>query len=76
LIGFDDNGKPRAPQTGWPVFRYGRAELEAKQQSDGEPLTTSLEDWALRYRFVRPSARLPLGNYSYAEQAPPDETVP
>jgi hypothetical protein len=76
LIGFDNSGGPQVPQSGWPVFRYGRAELEIKQQSDGEPPQTSLADWALRHRFTRPGLHDPLGNYTYAEQAPPDETVP
>jgi hypothetical protein len=76
LIGFDDQGQPQAPQSGWPVFRYGRAELEAKRQEDGEPTTTPLPDWARRYRFMRPGSHQPFGNYTYAEQAPPDETVP
>jgi len=76
LIGFDDDGQPQAPRSGWPVFRYGRTELEAKRGADGEPPTTPLTDWALRYRFLRPGSHPPLGNYTYAEQAPPDETVP
>jgi hypothetical protein len=75
-FGFDDAGQPQAPQSGWPVFRYGRAELEAKRQADGEPPTTSLADWALRHRFVQPGTHSPLTNYTYAEQAPADETVP
>jgi hypothetical protein len=39
LIGFDDKGQPQPPQSGWPVFRYGRAELEWKKEQDGEPTT-------------------------------------
>jgi hypothetical protein len=76
LIGFDDDGRPQAPQSGWPVFRYGRAELESKRQDDGEPPTTLLTDWALRCRFMRPGTNPPFASYTYAEQAPPDETVP
>jgi hypothetical protein len=76
LIGFDDTGRPQAPQSGWPVFRYGRAELELKKQADGEPPTTTLLDWALRHRFTQPGSHQPLTAYTYAEQAPPDETVP
>jgi hypothetical protein len=76
LIGFDDKGQVRAAEPGWPVFRYGLAELELKRDQDGEPPTTPLADWALRYRFTRPGSHQPLGNYRYAEQAPPDETVP
>jgi hypothetical protein len=76
LLGFDDDGAPQAPLSGWPVFRYGYTELEAKKQADGEPTTTSLEDWALRHRFMQPGTHQPLTNYTYAEQAPPDETVP
>jgi hypothetical protein len=76
LISFDDNGQITAPQAGWPVFRYGRAELEMKKLTDGEPAATSLADWALRHRFTQPGAHQPFVNYTYAEQAPPDETVP
>ncbi len=76
LIGFDDDGRPVAPQAGWPVFHYSRAELESKQQDDGEPPTTPLTDWALRCRFMRPGTHPPFASYAYAEQAPPDETVP
>src|SRR5262245_16168143 len=76
LIGFDDRGQPRIPEPGWPVFRYGRAELEVKKQADGEPPHAPLADWALRCRFTQPGTHDPFGNYVYAEQAPPDETVP
>jgi hypothetical protein len=76
LIGFDDGGRPQVPQSGWPVFRYGQAELEIKKQADGEPANTSLTDWALRQRFTQPGNHQPLTGYTYAEQAPPDETVP
>src|SRR5271168_2809297 len=48
LIGFDDAGRLQAPATGWPVFRYGRRELEIKRQADGEPADLPLADWALR----------------------------
>lgn len=43
LIGFDENGQPRIPEAGWPIFRYGQAELEAKKQADGEPLASLAE---------------------------------
>jgi hypothetical protein len=76
LLGFDDQGQPQVPQPGWPVFRYGRSELEVKKLADGEPAATALADWALRHRFVQPGTHRPFVNYSYAEQAPPDETVP
>ena len=76
LLGFDDDGQPQIPDRGWPVFRYGRAELEIKKQTDGEPAETSLADWALRHRFVQPGTHPPLSHYTYAEQAPPDEIVP
>jgi hypothetical protein len=76
FIGFDDTGQPRVPPSGWPVFRYGQAELEVKKQADGEPGATSLPDWALRHRFTRPGTHWPLSNYTYAEHVPPDETVP
>ncbi|MCI0380699.1 MAG: hypothetical protein L0215_24200 [Gemmataceae bacterium] len=76
LIGFDNNGKPQIPQKAWPVFRYGLAELEAKKLADGELAQTSLADWALQHRFTKPGTHEPLKNYTYAEQAPPDEIVP
>jgi hypothetical protein len=76
LLGFNDAGQPQVPQPGWPVFRYGRAELEVKKLADGEPAATALTDWALRYRFVQPGTHRPLVGYTYAEQALPDETVP
>lgn len=76
LIGFDDSGNPQAPPSGWPVFRYGRAELEIKRQEDGEPPTTPLPDWALRHRFLQPGTHQPLTGYTYAEDAPADEVVP
>jgi hypothetical protein len=76
LFGFDDEGRPCEPETGWPIFRYGRAELEMKKQSDGEPPATPLADWALRHRFTQPGTHRPLGAYLYAEHAPANETVP
>jgi hypothetical protein len=76
LLGFDDSGQLQVPQPGWPVFRYGRVELELKKRADGEPLSVSLEAWALRHRFTQPGTHSPLSSYTYAEQAPPDEAVP
>jgi hypothetical protein len=76
LIGFDAAGQPQPPPSGWPVFRYGRAELEVKMPSDGEPATTPLPDWARKHRFTQPGTRPPLVNYGYAEHAPANETVP
>jgi len=76
LIAFDDQGTPQAPRAGWPVFRYGQADLEAKRSADGEPATTPLTTWALRHRFTQPGTHQPLTDYTYAEQAPPDEIVP
>lgn len=76
LIGFDDQGVPQAPQPGWAVFRYGQVELELKKLADGEPPSIPLATWALQHRFTQPGTRLPLSGYTYAEQAPPDETVP
>ena len=75
LMGFE-TGRPIVPQPGWPVFRYGLAELEIKRQADGEPASTSLAEWALRHRFSRPGTHSPLTGYTYAEQVPPDEVVP
>ena len=76
LLGFDASGRPTVPEPGWPVFRYGRAELEIKKQADGEPAGESLDVWALRHRFTRPGTHFPFGNYCHAEQAAPDEFVP
>ena len=76
LIGFDDDSHLRIPEPGWPVFRYGRAELDLKKQADGEAASTSLTDWALRQRFTQPGTHRPFTSYVYAEQAPADETVP
>ncbi len=76
LLGFDDSGQPQAPRSGWPVFRYGRVELETKRQADGEPPDVSLDVWAQRHRFTQPGSHSPFKSYTYAEQAPPDEIVP
>lgn len=76
LIGFDDDGQPRVPQTGWPVFRYGLAELHLKKHADGEPPHIRIAEWALRHRFRQPGNHEPFSGYTYAELAPPDETVP
>lgn len=75
LIGFDDSGKPQVPQRGWPVFRYGRAELEIKKRADGEPPNVLISEWALRQRFTQPGTHSPFQDYTYAEDAPIDETV-
>ena len=76
LIGFDDSGIAQTPESGWPVFRYGKSELVDKMQADGEPSTTALTDWALKHRFTQPGTHAPLGNYTYAENAPANEVVP
>ena len=76
LLGFDAQGQGQVPHSGWPVFRYGQTELEAKKQVDGESASTPLTDWGLRHRFTRPGTHPPLTDYTDAEQAPPDETVP
>ena len=76
LLGFDSIGQLTAAQSGWPVFRYGRAELERKKLADGEQPSRTLADWALRHRFTQPGTHDPLSEYTYAEDAPPNETVP
>jgi len=76
LFGFDGTGQPQPAQAGWTVFRYGYAELEVKKVADGEAVTTSLAAWALRHRFTQPASHQPLSGYTYAEHAPPNETVP
>ncbi len=68
LLGFDSNGQPQVPQSGWPVFRYGEAELEIKKQADGELPAVSLTDWALRHRFTQPGSHQPLMNYCSAAE--------
>ena len=76
LIGFNDAGRLQIAPSGWPVFRYGRTESERKRQADDEPSEVTLADWALRHRFTKPGQHLPLKGYTYAEDAPADETVP
>jgi hypothetical protein len=76
LLGFDDAGQVQTPATGWPAFRFGQAELELKMHADGEPPGTSLRNWALKHRFTQPGTHDPLTDYTYAEDAPPNETVP
>lgn len=76
LIGFDDLEKPRVPDTGWPVFRYSQVELQSKKQDDGADPSASLADWASAFRFTKPGTHQPFASYTYAEQAPTDETVP
>jgi hypothetical protein len=76
FLGFGHDGKPMVAEPGWPVFRYGRAQLETKRDDDGEPASLSLMDWALKHRFQQPGTHLPFGEFTYAEQAPTNETVP
>lgn len=76
LIGFDVGGEPCVPESGWAVFRYGMAELDLKRASDGEGPNCSLQEWAGRHRFTSPGSHLALAEYTYAEHAPPNETVP
>jgi hypothetical protein len=76
LLGVARDGQVQTPPTGCRVFRYGRAELDQKMQADGEPPGTALRDWALKHRFTQPGTHEPLTDYTYAEDAPPDETVP
>jgi hypothetical protein len=75
LLGFDAAGQTAVPQTGWPVYRYGAAEIELKKVADGEPASAPNADWALKCRFVQPGTHQPLTNYTYAEHAPANETV-
>jgi hypothetical protein len=75
LLGFGDDGKPQVPQSGWRVFRYSEAELEAKRIEDGEPSSMPLADWALKHRFMAPGSHQPFTSYLYAEQAPTNEVV-
>ncbi len=76
LFGFDSVGRPQPALTGWPVFRYGQAELEIKKVADGEPPTVPLSVWALRQRFTQPAGNQPFDGYTYAEDAIPNEAVP
>jgi hypothetical protein len=75
-MGFDDSGQLQPAASGWPIFRYGEAELEAKKIADGEPTSTSIADWALKHRFTQPGTHQPLTGYIYAEQAPANDVVP
>lgn len=75
LFGFDLAGQPRPAPAGWPVYRYGHAELAAKKIADGEAAATTLPVWAARHRFIQPGSHPPLEGYTYAEQAPANETV-
>src|SRR6266571_4633600 len=59
LLGFDGNGQPQVPESGWRVFRYSEAELEAKRIEDGESPSTPLVDWALNHRFMSPGSHQP-----------------
>jgi len=76
LIGFDHAGRVQTAESGWPVYRYGQAELTAKKLADGEPASTPLTQWAQRHRFTQAGTHQPFSEYVYAEQAPADETVP
>ena len=76
LLGFDENHKLKTPVSGWPVIRYGMAELQLRKDVDGEPAHVSLADWGRKHRWLEPGAHYPLSEYSYAEQAPADEVVP
>jgi hypothetical protein len=76
LIGFDDNQKARMPQSGWPVIRYGLAELQLRKEFDGQPTNVSLPEWAYKNHWIEPGTHYPLSEYVYAEQAPADEIVP
>jgi hypothetical protein len=75
LLGFDDDGKSKIADSGWPVYRYGLEKLEEKKVDDGET-AMSLTDWALKHRFLQPGTHLPFTDYTYAEHAPPNEIVP
>jgi hypothetical protein len=76
LLGFDEDHKLRTPVSGWPVIRYGMAELQLRRDADGEPSHVSLADWRRKHRWLEPGTHYPLSEYSYAEQAPADEIVP
>jgi hypothetical protein len=71
LLGFDDAGQPCVPQAGWPVIRYGLAELELKKQADGEASTTSLHDWALRQRLTQPGTQTKKGTVPQSQRDSP-----
>jgi hypothetical protein len=46
LLGFDAAGQLQIPVKGWPVFRYGRAELEIKNKM-------TVKDWRFRWKSGR-----------------------
>ena len=67
---------PRSPgRDGRSSAMDGRS-WRSRSGADGEPPDVSLEDWALRHRFRQPGTHDPFRGYTYAEQAPLDETVP
>jgi hypothetical protein len=78
LLGFSGMYQPlERPESGRPVFRYGQQELEEKKRSDGVH-SGALADWYRNHRLPAPTActREPFRNYTYASQAPANETVP
>jgi hypothetical protein len=76
LLGFDEHHNLRTPASGWPVLRYGQAELQLRRETDGEPPGSSLPDWGRKHHWLEPGTHSPLSEYNYAEQAAKDETVP
>src|SRR5437773_8813548 len=60
LLGLDDHRQPQVPQTGWPVIRYGSAELERRKEFDGEPPHVSLAEWARKNYWIEPGTHAPL----------------
>src|SRR5207249_1810266 len=49
LLGFDEHHKLRVPASGWPVLRYGWAELQLRKDIDGEPSSVALPDWGRKH---------------------------
>jgi len=75
LIGFDAEGNPTEPSSGWPVVRYSRELLEMKREHD-ECSQMTLCAWYTHRGLGRPGDREPFTDYTYSQNAPPDETVP
>jgi hypothetical protein len=76
LLGLDENRNCRFPLSGWPVLRYGIAELGQRKDYDAEPGDVSLEEWARKHHWLEPGTHEPLSGYQYADHVSPDETVP
>lgn len=80
LIGFRLDKKPQKAETSWPVLRYDRDALNRKREQDGFSAQIPLGEWYTQARLWEddrpPVGYPPFGCYTYAEDAPANETVP